>query len=499
MFNKGFQTFNRIFWALCSLKSAVLIIFGIAVSLAAGTIIESLYDTPTAQYWVYRAGWFYGLLVLFGLNIFAVAMSRLPWRTRHIPFLLAHLGILILLWGSFLTQRVGVDGNLRITEGESTSVVELDQAALVISDRDRVWSLPIQWLPPEVNFKPFQVSSQGVPLNLKVDQFLSHADSTISFIPDPEVETAGVPHHPTSAVRMRLVGGAMGISQEYWLWEGSPQWSDLQAGPSRLFLGPQVPAAPSGQAPRKQPVLAFQPGKDGSLSYWAQSSAGKQVKGKWKRGQIVGQKLNPGWKGNVLIEILDWIPKAMPLTSYKPARVQYGQLAPSAAIHVVAGETGKGTGTDVWLGLGDRAVVHLEDRNVDIGYFPKRVILPFSVRLERFIVEHDQGTLNPAAYASRVITTADQGQKESLISMNEPLELKGYTLYQASYEDADPRPVTSILSVNQDPGRFLKYLGSLLIVLGSILLFAAKYKRKKVASPLGHLTEGQPISVTSEA
>ena len=37
-----------------------------------------------------------------------------------------------------------------------------------------------------------------------------------------------------------------------------------------------------------------------------------------------------------------------------------------------------------------------------------------------------------------------------------------------------------ILSVNRDPGRAMKYWGSILIVLGSILLFAMKYWKKKV-------------------
>lgn len=61
--------------------------------------------------------------------------------------------------------------------------------------------------------------------------------------------------------------------------------------------------------------------------------------------------------------------------------------------------------------------------------------------------------------------------------MNEPLKHSGFTLYQTSYEPGDPRPITSILSVNRDPGRGAKYLGSLLIVLGAIWLFAMKYRR----------------------
>ena len=71
-----------------------------------------------------------------------------------------------------------------------------------------------------------------------------------------------------------------------------------------------------------------------------------------------------------------------------------------------------------------------------------------------------------------------------VISMNEPLKHEGLTFYQASFHEDDAgRPIASVLSVNKDPGRFLKYLGSLLIVLGSIVLFYFKrtFRKKKKA------------------
>ncbi|MBI2712793.1 MAG: hypothetical protein HYX41_08075, partial [Bdellovibrio sp.] len=52
---------NQFFKQLCSLKLAVLVILTLALALAAGTVLESVYDTPTAQYWVYRARWFSGV------------------------------------------------------------------------------------------------------------------------------------------------------------------------------------------------------------------------------------------------------------------------------------------------------------------------------------------------------------------------------------------------------------------------------------------------------
>ena len=84
-----------------------------------------------------------------------------------------------------------------------------------------------------------------------------------------------------------------------------------------------------------------------------------------------------------------------------------------------------------------------------------------------------QGTLKAASYESLVEVEGE----EYLISMNEPLKRKGLTFYQSSFQEDDMgNPTHSILSVNKDSGRFLKYLGCLIITLGILALF---YMRKK--------------------
>lgn len=466
--NKGgnLKVFEKIFGILCSLKLAVLVILSIAISLAAGTIIESLHDTATAQYWIYRASWFYGILAVFGMNIFCVAVSRLPWKRRHIPFLTAHLGILTLLAGSWITQRAGIDGNLRVSEGETARIVELDTASLFFSDENRVYAVPIPWIPTPVRFDPIAMSKQGLPFEVTVDQYMTHADPIISFIPSVQAKKQ------SSAVRLHLVGGPMGISQDIWLWQGDPGWSGFQAGPAWFSIDGKTKGGPH------QPGLALRVLEDGSLSYVAKSSAGAEVKGHFQKGQISGSVIHPGWKGNMVITLAEWIPDAVAQTTYQAARVQTGSSAPTSAIHLTVGKGG----AEVWMGLGDRAELHINGKDVLVGYLPKRIVLPFAVRLERFTVDHDQGTLTPAAYSSRVSVLDGKNPREVNISMNEPLELGGYTVYQASYENGDPRPTTSIFAVNRDPGRPWKYAGSLLIVLGSILLFASRVRQGKRAA-----------------
>jgi hypothetical protein len=62
--------------------------------------------------------------------------------------------------------------------------------------------------------------------------------------------------------------------------------------------------------------------------------------------------------------------------------------------------------------------------------------------------------------------------------------MEGYTFYQASYIPDQPRPTVTILSVNYDPGRFLKYSGSILLILGSVMLYLMKVIQKRKKEPL---------------
>jgi hypothetical protein len=461
------------FWRLlCSVRLAVIVILGLAVSLATGTFIESLHDTPTAQYYVYRSLWFHLWLGLLGTQIFCVAIDRYPWKKRHIPFLLAHVGILTLLTGAWLTERFGLDGQLRITEGETSAVVELEQSSFVVSDREHVYSIPVRWTPTDVEFSPIHARDAGVPYELVVDKFLTHADPVYDFLPAARGAT------PKPAVHLLIEGGPMRIKQDYWMW-AERGWSALQAGPASVAFGAEPAVTPG------RPSLGILPMPDGSLELRATSSSGARVVKKIARAGIAGATFDPGWKGNVQITVSAFLPDAILKTSYKPSRAQDGKDAPQSAIHVLA--TSEGGVAESWLGLGERATLHLGSSDVDLGYFPQRLVLPFSLRLERFTIDHDQGTQDPSSYASRV-TVLDsepgrriqkEGSNETLISMNEPLVHGGITFYQASYEDALPRPVTSILQVNRDPGRFWKYLGSILLVFGTILLFVTKVRHSR--------------------
>ncbi len=485
---------------LISLRLAVTLLVSLAISLMAATIIESVYDTKTAQYFVYRAGWFYFLLTFLGLNILAVALSRYPWKWKHTPFLMAHAGILMLLTGAWLTYIKGLDGNLRISENEVSSSIEMDEQVFsVASDtgqHDSMVSIPIPWVPPAIasRFKPIELKDYG----LKIDRYLSDADSKVNFVAAPaqnptQTQTsslANTAEKTGAAVQIRILGAPMGGAPELWLWTGESAWSTQKMGPAR-FLIRKEGQKDLATASESEARIDFIVSDTGSLRYETTSVRGEKTTGTLKvnLGQLEApQLIDPHWRMPIKVQVKKFLANALNKTDFVEVTNPPAEMGgvPNPAIHLSLLKNSEQSG--LWLGLGDRAEVSSSDgRKVSVGFFPKLIVLPFALRLKKFEVVHDPGSSNPAAYASHVQVVEDlqktDAAMESLplhdIQMNEPLNVNQYTFYQASYIPDFPRPTTTILSVNYDPGRALKYWGSILLVLGSILLFAMKSFRKK--------------------
>jgi hypothetical protein len=135
----------------------------------------------------------------------------------------------------------------------------------------------------------------------------------------------------------------------------------------------------------------------------------------------------------------------------------------------------------LWMQLNDVLKIFSKQAAFLITYGNKRIDIGVPIKLKKFEVGKYQGTNRAMSYQS-LVEVPEIG--EYLISMNEPLQYKGLTFYQASFEEDEMgNPTSSILSVNHDPGRFLKYLGSFLISLGVILLFYNKRKITRRMAP----------------
>lgn len=142
--------------------------------------------------------------------------------------------------------------------------------------------------------------------------------------------------------------------------------------------------------------------------------------------------------------------------------------------------------------LGEEGSIHLREReklnymHVQTNKGESYHELPFSVELVKFTLTRYPGSSSPSSFESKLIIYADGKSEERTISMNNVIDIKGYRLFQASY-DTDEEG--TILSVNKDvAGRNVTYTGYVILVIGFILCFVGKNARfRQLATQLKEL------------
>ncbi|MDR3624387.1 MAG: hypothetical protein P4L16_04520 [Chlamydiales bacterium] len=105
----------------------VLILIGFtALFVVLGTFIESLTQSHLhASYFTYSNPLFKGLLLLFFINILVSALRRYPFKLKHVPFLITHLGLLMILAGCIFKSYQGIQGTMTLLEGSETNTLFL--------------------------------------------------------------------------------------------------------------------------------------------------------------------------------------------------------------------------------------------------------------------------------------------------------------------------------------------------------------------------------------
>ena len=105
------------------------------------------------------------------------------------------------------------------------------------------------------------------------------------------------------------------------------------------------------------------------------------------------------------------------------------------------------------------------------------MFLPFSIKLNKFILDKYPGTNSASSYASEVqlIDTKNDFKKDFRIFMNNILNYSGYRFFQSSF-DKDEKG--TYLSVNNDYwGTLITYIGYALLTIGMLLTFFSKKTR----------------------
>jgi hypothetical protein len=101
---------------------------------------------------------------------------------------------------------------------------------------------------------------------------------------------------------------------------------------------------------------------------------------------------------------------------------------------------------------------------------PKRFYKPFAIQLLQFRHDRYAGTDIARNFSSKIRLTdpSRHEDRESLIFMNNPLRYRGYTFFQAGFDNND---TTTVLQVAQNPSWLVPYISCALIVFGMLLQF----------------------------
>lgn len=446
---------------LGSLYFALFLIATTALFTIAGTILEA--KTSSHRYaaiFTYSNPLFIALLVGYFINILLSALSRYPYKIKHIPFLITHLGMLVLLTGAFIKAKYGLQGNLRVLEGGTARTVALPE------------TYAVQLFTPELR-EEIALSRQ-----LKLDG-------------------------SSKTVQLDLVGYAphSHIQYESWVKQGQvfitglkpfpvlPETADLPPS-TRIRIKDEVWTAYAFQTDHPdtlrenlekngiRPALLFVETEAATFvtAFPSKGEASTEVYTKERPQKMA--VYDQGYGGYCAFFQGDGFTLETPLQCRckpQPAHAKIEELRPQLTLRA---QSAKGTQfiTLPFEPHGDGLKWPVLDGSALLRFQPALQTLPYSVRLKqaRQITYPHSG--QPFSYEADVVfTSLKTGEQiEKTLSMNHVHETwEGYRFYLANMNPLDAGSVKEVyIVVNHDPAKYLlTYPGALLMSLGILLLF----------------------------
>lgn len=575
---------QNLFKVFASVRLAIPLLTVLIIALIAGTIIESRYGADAGRILVYNASWFSILIVLIAVNLAAAAFDRIPWQKKHIGFVITHLGIIVILAGSLLTQKKMVDGQIILAEGETEHRITLPEPILYIFSEDmrQGWMLPIKktaftWtgnrvltrpenapFPFEMNLKAFYPKArmtevfekaESGPAALKVHLKGSMINQTLRLV-EEDPAAGRIPLGPATLVfsKHMLKENEGAVSSSGYLEaekngqvtvvslpkngvfpaEFSIEDTPYKIKVMKLFKNAVVSGKELIEKPEEteNPAVQFQVlGPDVQENHTAfsrfpdfptthgmkDSASGfkffYRLPGTGSRGQRhelrfvsapdglkaqiktglkvqtvaaeIGKEIPLGWM-DLTFKVEEFLPHSVRRADFSPQapESQAEDVFPALRLEVKGAKGGE----VFWLGQGMKHDLILDGKKYAIVFGEKKIPAGFKLKLKDFRVEHYPGTQKPASFESDVVLTDDTRGivRQETISMNKPLVYRGFHIFQASYVQEEGRPEISVFTAGYDPGVPIKYVGSIIMIAGIVLMFFTR-KPAKAASGASEL------------
>ncbi|MBS1572633.1 MAG: cytochrome c biogenesis protein CcsA [Bacteroidetes bacterium] len=441
---------DKLYKIIISTRTMAVLLLVYAFSMGYATFLENDYGTPTAKALIYEAKWFELLMLLLIVNFIGnIARYRL-WRKEKWSVLVFHLAFILIFIGGAITRYISYEGMMHIREGESSNeIVSLKNFFKIqIEDKGDVLNyqdIPYLITPKHKGFEAkydFHGKKIGVKaidyIQRKKDSLVASADQTeyLHFVVAGQsgrenfyIKPGDVKNiHGTLVTFNRNIDGAIEFKKEN----------------NQLLIKTPVEATymtMATQATGNTTANTFHPLVLRSL--YSINDIKIVVPDGLKTGKLIAvegdKKKDENLNDQLTIELQG--PKTKQLVDIS---VEKGN--PNAYKQV-----------------------SIDGLNIMVGYGPKVYTTPFSLKLEKFVMETYPGSSSPSAYESHVNIVDKGKQTPYKIYMNHVLNYDGYRFFQSSF---DPDRKGTRLSVNHDFwGTLITYIGYVFLFLGMFVSF----------------------------
>lgn len=429
-----------------------LLMIVLAVAIGFATFFEKYYGLEASWGLVYNTWWFDLLWFLLAVNLLAALLTRATFSRNRLGIFLFHLAFLVIIIGSGVTRFFGTSGLLHLREGATSTSYMSEEPYLQIADSSGniLFKRQVNVNPYSDNAFSASVETQGGIFDIELFRFIPNSSPVL--VPDAN----GVP------VLKLVVATTNG------------RYSQLLARGEVI----KVDGVTVGYDTEQKCDLLFS-GSDSIISFSA-----KEILMEGSMANTDGAKIDANTSKVVKINSL-----------YAASGYQFvvAGLAGKSRIEYMPQHQGNAQTLEFKTAIGNIKKTVFLTKSADgsdwtpfsfggltllMRYGPKEVTLPFSVELNKFVLERYSGSESPSAFSSNVTVTdnASGSSFERSVSMNNVLDYKGYRFYQASY-DSDEKG--TILRISRDFwGMALTYLGYGLFMVGT--LFMAITRRTKL-------------------
>lgn len=433
-----------------AVTTILLAVFSASIGYA--TFIESNSGAIAARYAVYGAKWFEFLLVLLSINLIGSLIKYQSFKNRKWSIILFHLAFVIMIIGAAVTRYYGYEGMMHIREGETTNFIVADGANLSMSSKEnQILNNKID-LSNNIKGLSIQKEFQDKQIEVEVMDYILSAAKLVN--PDPN----GIPTLWISVADSTFQYTSLHLQNEeiksfgrinYSL--NSNQEADVNfiVINDSLYFKSKYSIFTSTVKEMKHNKLAAD-----SL-YLVSDSLIYQIG--WNSFRF--KKFLP--KGRIDMVSMVGHDGNYPLNALK-LKVKFDNLEKEIFVF----------GSEQYSG--NTETIKFKDISINLSYGPAKIILPFSVKLEDFILDRYTNSMSPSSFKSDVILIDEKEniKKPFSIYMNNILKHKGFRLFQSSYDNDEKG---TILSVNYDPiGTAITYIGYFLMTLGMFIAIFSK-------------------------